>query len=95
MHSIVFLTQITKVQIHPNKNMVRLTAAIPQSLLLTSAFITVSVAVKKYNDHRNSYKARYLIKLAYTLRGLAYYNQGWTWQYLGGQSSGVAENSTS
>ena len=35
-----------------------------------------SIAVKRYYDHSNSYKGKYLIGVAYSFRGVVHYHHG-------------------
>lgn len=63
---LVFPPQISKIQIPPNKIMVRRITAVHQSLIPTSVLVRVSVAVKRHHDHSNSYKGKLLIGVAYS-----------------------------
>jgi hypothetical protein len=43
------------------------------SACLESILVKVSIAVKRHNDHSNSYNEKHLARLAYWFRGLACY----------------------
>lgn len=48
----------------------------------TSVFLTVSVAVKTHEDHRNSYKGKHSLSLVESFKGLIYYYHGRKHEYV-------------